>query len=127
MATVNGSGTSPMVGFIGFILILGLIWGLPIFVSHKIGAPKRRAGWAYGLLLGWLGVVIIACLGPKRGAQHGFTRTTRGTSGPQVWASAMPAAALPAGWYADPAGGAFRRYWDGTQWTEDLAPALPNP
>ena len=77
MVAVNNSGAaSPMVGFIGFILVVGLIWGLPIFVTHKIGAPKRRAGWAYGLLLGWLGVVVIACLGPKRGAQHGFTNPT---------------------------------------------------
>jgi len=114
-----------MVAFIGFIVIVGLIWGLPIFVSQKIGAPKRRAGWAYGLLLGWLGVVVIACLGSKRGAKPGFTRKTKGRSGLQTWSSAMPASALPEGWYADPAGGAFRRYWDGTQWTEDMAPALP--
>jgi hypothetical protein len=26
----------------------------------------------------------------------------------------------PAGWYADPAGGAQRRWWDGTQWTDHL-------
>jgi hypothetical protein len=108
------------------IVVLLLIWGLPVFVGHKIGAPKGRAGWAWGLL-GWLGVIIVACLGPKRGAKRGFSQTTRGTSGPRVWPSATPAAALPAGWYADPAGGAFRRYWDGTQWTEDLAPVLPTP
>ena len=26
----------------------------------------------------------------------------------------------PAGWYPDPAGGAQRRWWDGTQWTDHL-------
>jgi hypothetical protein len=67
-----------MAGSIGFILVFGLIWGLPIFVSHKVGAPKRRAGWAYGLLLGWLGVVVIACLGPKRGAKRGSSHRTSG-------------------------------------------------
>ena len=65
-------------GVMGAIVVLLLIWGLPIFVSHKIGAPKRRAGWAYGLLLGWLGVVVIACLGPKRGS-------ARLTSATQSW------------------------------------------
>jgi hypothetical protein len=28
----------------------------------------------------------------------------------------------PPGWYPDPGGGAGRRYWDGAQWTEHLAP-----
>ena len=107
------------------IIVLLLIWGLPIFVGHKIGKPKGRAGWAWGLL-GWLGVIIVACLGPKRGAKRGFSTTTRSRGGRQTWSAAMPAA-LPAGWYADPAGGAFRRYWDGSQWTEDLAPSLSTP
>lgn len=29
----------------------------------------------------------------------------------------------PAGWYDDPDGGGGKRYFDGTQWTEDRAPA----
>lgn len=32
-----------------------------------------------------------------------------------------------AGWYADPAGGPAQRYWDGTAWTEHLAPAPASP
>jgi len=47
----------------GLVLLL-IMWIVPIFVGHKIGSQKDRAGWAWGLLLGWLGVIIVACLGP---------------------------------------------------------------
>jgi hypothetical protein len=32
-----------------------------------------------------------------------------------------PAAAVPAGWHADPVGRHEQRYWDGTRWTGDVA------
>ena len=32
----------------------------------------------------------------------------------------------PAGWYPDPSGANSQRYWDGHQWTEHLAPAIPD-
>jgi hypothetical protein len=38
---------------------------LPIWIGQMIGGPKGRAGWAWGLLLGWLGVLIVAVLGSK--------------------------------------------------------------
>jgi hypothetical protein len=44
------------------LVFIGIFWIAPIFVGHKIGAPKNRAGWAWGLLLGWIGVIIVACL-----------------------------------------------------------------
>jgi hypothetical protein len=39
-----------------------LVWVLPISVAHSIGKPKNREGFLYGLLLGWLGVLIVALL-----------------------------------------------------------------
>jgi hypothetical protein len=42
-----------------------IVWILPIFIAHAIGKPKRRAGWAWGLFLGWLGVIIVFLL-PSR-------------------------------------------------------------
>lgn len=108
------------------IVFVLLFWVAPVFVGHKIGAPKGRRGWLYGLF-GWIGVIIIACLGPTGNATRSAAGlTSGGVNGQQMWPP-IPAAALPAGWYADPAGGAFRRYWDGTQWTEDLAPSVPAP
>jgi hypothetical protein len=39
-----------------------VLWLVAIMVGQVIGAPKHRAGWAWGLLLGWIGVIIVACL-----------------------------------------------------------------
>jgi hypothetical protein len=47
------------------IVFIAVFWIAPIFVAHKLGAPKNRAGWAWGLLLGWIGVVIVAWLSNK--------------------------------------------------------------
>jgi|tagenome__1003787_1003787.scaffolds.fasta_scaffold20874338_3 hypothetical protein len=47
------------------IVFIAVFLVAPIFVGHKLGSPKQRAGWAWGLLLGWLGVVIVACLSSK--------------------------------------------------------------
>jgi threonine/homoserine efflux transporter RhtA len=47
------------------LIFAAIFWVAPIFVGHKLGAPKNRAGWAWGLLLGWIGVIIVACLSAK--------------------------------------------------------------
>jgi len=39
-----------------------ILWIVPTFVAQAIGKPLRRSGAAYGLLLGWLGVVILVLL-----------------------------------------------------------------
>jgi hypothetical protein len=44
------------------LFVLGIFWFLPIYVAHQIGAPKHRAGFAWGLFLGWLGVLVVALL-----------------------------------------------------------------
>ena len=47
------------------LFFAAIFWVAPIFVGHKLGTPKNRAGWAWGLLLGWIGVLIVACLSDK--------------------------------------------------------------
>jgi hypothetical protein len=47
------------------LLFAAVFWVAPLIVGHKIGAPKNRAGWVWGLLLGWIGVIIVACLSDK--------------------------------------------------------------
>ncbi|HWS91093.1 MAG TPA: DUF2510 domain-containing protein [Mycobacterium sp.] len=37
----------------------------------------------------------------------------------------MTAALPPAGWYPDPGGANTQRYFDGTEWTDQLAPFNP--
>jgi hypothetical protein len=52
-----------------FVVVwIGIIWIVPIVVSYRIGVRKNRVGWLWGLLLGWLGVIILALLSPKRPA-----------------------------------------------------------
>ena len=46
------------------IVFATIFWVLPVVVGHQLGKPKGRAGWAWGLLLGWIGVIVVACLGP---------------------------------------------------------------
>ncbi|MCE9621311.1 MAG: DUF2510 domain-containing protein [Actinomycetia bacterium] len=41
----------------------------------------------------------------------------------QPAAAAAPTPAVPAGWYADPAGRFDLRYWDGSAWTEHVSRA----
>ena len=38
---------------------------LPAIVGQVVGNRKNRAGWVWGLLLGWIGVAIVAVLRPK--------------------------------------------------------------
>jgi hypothetical protein len=47
------------------IIVAFIIWILPCYVAHQIGAPKNRFGLGWGVCLGWLGVIIVALLPPR--------------------------------------------------------------
>jgi hypothetical protein len=52
----------------GGLLVAAIIfWVVPIFVAVSQGRAKDRAGLAYGLFLGWVGVIILAFLPPRDG------------------------------------------------------------
>jgi hypothetical protein len=51
-------------GNVGWVIVL---WIIPIFVAVSQGRAKDRAGLAYGLFLGWIGVIILAFLPPRKG------------------------------------------------------------
>jgi hypothetical protein len=42
-----------------------IVWIVPIFVAHSQGKAKHRAGFAYGLFLGWIGVIILGLLSAR--------------------------------------------------------------
>jgi hypothetical protein len=46
----------------GALFVFGVIfWAFPIAVANGLGHRRNRTGWPYGLLLGWLGVLILSC------------------------------------------------------------------
>jgi Protein of unknown function (DUF2510) len=74
-------------------------------LGFALGKSKGREteGVILGLLLGIIGVIIIACMSPKHPAPT-----------PQaMWA--------PAGWQPDPTGRHELRHWDGRAWTSHVS------
>jgi hypothetical protein len=100
----------------GAIITLG-IWGLFIYAGRRIAIPKNRGRW-WGAL-GVLGLIIVALLSPRETHE---TRAVVVEQTPAVPAS-VPVEPPPAGWYADPYDAANLRYWDGSHWTGNVAPA----
>ena len=48
------------------VFFLVLLWVIPFLLTVWLGGQKRRRGWLYGLLLGWIGVFVLANLDDKR-------------------------------------------------------------
>lgn len=51
----------------GYFIWLIILWVIPIPIAISQGRAKDRAGLAYGLFLGWIGVIILAFLPPRTG------------------------------------------------------------
>lgn len=69
LADANGADvTGATIGVLLFVIVL---WVLPIFIGHRLGKNRGRAtaGTWLGILLGWLGVIITACLSDIRNQQ----------------------------------------------------------
>jgi len=44
-------------------IIFLIVWGAAIFCAHQLGVRRnRKYGWVWGFLLGWIGVIVVACL-----------------------------------------------------------------
>jgi len=54
----------------GVLLFLCIFSVIPIVLAERIARGKNRTGWAWGLLLSWLGVLIVAVL-PPGVSRHG--------------------------------------------------------
>ncbi|MDQ1519075.1 MAG: hypothetical protein QOI55_148 [Actinomycetota bacterium] len=82
-------------------------------LGYKIGEKKGRgtAGLLLGLLLGLIGIIIIACLKPKAGYEQ------RALAAPPTNLSAPPA------WRRDPYERHELRWWDGWGWTDHVSNA----
>jgi hypothetical protein len=61
------------IGTTGAIVAIVVLWLLPFYFAHRIGVRKGRRWFWYALFLGWIGVLILAVLGPTRLARSGST------------------------------------------------------
>jgi hypothetical protein len=130
------------------VAVVLLIWVACGVAGWKIGDMKGRPalGAVLGVLLGLIGLLIIACIPSKHAAvattpwtappvaPHVPDWVTCPTCGAPIVASVarcphcshdvMPTALLPpppgtpTGWFRDPSGRYDDRYWDGERWTE---------
>jgi hypothetical protein len=95
----------------GFIV---LVWLACAALGYVVGNSKGRAteGLLLGLILGLIGVVIIACLKPRNAPGQAL--------GHAGWA---PPGAAPVrqDWKPDPFGRHDYRWWDGTSWTGQVS------
>jgi hypothetical protein len=108
--------------------IVVLVWVACAALGYAIGNPKGRAtaGVLLGLLLGIIGLIIIACLKPKQQvmAYGPYGAYGPAVAGPNPYLQPMPAAgALQATgphWAPDPSGRHQLRWWTGSAWTDNV-------
>ena len=87
-------------------------WVAAIIVAGQIGKAKGREGLGYalGVLLGWIGVIIILCFSKTIEKQAFDIRTIQDINRPNTYTSTP-------GWYDDPYKTYRLRYFDGKNWT----------
>ena len=83
-------------------------------------ADETDAPWPGFVLLGGLGVIGMGI--------YVFTRwpVPEGAEDPKELRTAGPSGPTAAGWYPDPERAATQRYWDGSKWSDHIAP-MPAP
>jgi hypothetical protein len=109
--------------------LLGIIWLACAAIGYAIGNPKGRAteGIVLGLLLGVIGVIIVACLSPKKQPMpYGYAPGPMPNAmAPAPWAQppAVPGALNAVGphWASDPTGRHQHRWWSGTAWSDSVS------
>jgi hypothetical protein len=99
-----------------------IIWLACAGIGYAIGNAKGRGteGLLLGLILGVIGIIIIALLKPRPVA-GGYPSMPPVPSTPANPMSPTAPSTTPAGWHPDPSGRHQHRYWDGSAWTEHVA------
>jgi hypothetical protein len=69
-----------------------VLWIVPIFVACSQGRAKNRSGIWYGLLLGWLGVIVLALLPALPSGEYGECPGARRTFASMRWCARIAVA-----------------------------------
>ncbi len=100
-----------------------LIWVACAGLGYAIGNSKGRGteGIVLGLLLGVIGLIIVACLKPKVQPAMSYGYGYGQPVPPQI--PMQPGALTAAGphWAPDPTGRNQLRLWNGTAWTDGVS------
>ncbi len=60
------------------VFALIILWVVPCYICHEQGKPKHRRGLAWGVCLGWIGVLALAALPAAEPAERvGFFTVRR--------------------------------------------------
>jgi Protein of unknown function (DUF2510) len=118
--------------------VVVLVWVACAALGYVVGRNKGRgtAGLLLGLLLGIIGLIIIACLKPKAPAASagyplaGPHMTPQTPPLPQGWGYTPPPPVMPSSyrapdpgpqWLPDPSNRNQLRWWNGQAWTEHVS------
>jgi hypothetical protein len=109
-------------------MVLVLLWASFVVVGYSIGNAKGRGalGAVLGLCLGIIGVLIVACISPKRHEQprgKGPAAKAPGARRPvHPMSPAARSTRLSRGqWAPDPHGRHRMRWWNGSAWTDEVS------
>ena len=110
-----------------------LLWVVFTVIAAAIGSSKGRTGQGVvlGLLLGLIGVIIIACLSNKK-VQGGMVYGGQGFQQQGYPQQGFPQQGFPqqgyqqqqqaaGAWHPDPYQRHQMRYWDGAKWTNNVS------
>jgi len=110
---------------VGFLIVL--LWVAFAALGYAVGNSKGRGteGLVLGVVLGLIGIIIVACLKPKaQPMPYGYYGHA---PAPAPWMQPQPApmpGALQAcgpHWAPDPTGRHQYRWWDGMAWSNNVS------
>jgi Protein of unknown function (DUF2510) len=96
------------------VAVLVIVWAVCGFIGWRIGDGKGRGGLGafLGVVLGLIGIVIIAVIPAKKSPYDAAYAV------PSTRPTTTPAQVPGEGWYPDHFGRHPERWWDGAQWTK---------
>jgi len=65
MLVADGSNGAAAIGLLIFAGWAAVMWVFPTWICVSRGKQRGRNGWLWGLILGWLGVIMIFALPSK--------------------------------------------------------------